>query len=68
MKHQQVFETQASQYILSIKPADVPPFIGRCVKDRTLSTLVAHLNQDMLDGTPKQQNEARKALELIGFI
>ncbi|QJF52516.1 hypothetical protein [Roseobacter ponti] len=68
MKHHQAFDTQASQHILSIEPGDVPPFIGRCLKERTLSTLVAHLNHDVLDGTPKEQDDARRALELIGFI
>ena len=68
MKHQRIANTLTSQHVLSINKADLPPFIGECIRERSLSRLVSNLNREVLEGTDTEKAEARKALALIGFL
>ncbi|WP_298973336.1 hypothetical protein [uncultured Roseobacter sp.] len=68
MKHEQIAETKMSHSVLGLDEAEIGPFILRCVKERSLSKLVANLNNDILNGTSTERDSAEKALGRMGFL
>lgn len=68
MKHQTMSAVSPAASVLSIDPAEVAVFIRKCVQERSLSTLVSDLNDDLLFGTAEQREDARCALLRLGFI
>lgn len=68
MKHHVIDGTPAASQVLNIKASDVVPFVRKCVRERSLSVLIKQLNDDLAFGTPEQKQEARRALQHIGFI
>lgn len=68
MKHSAMFSGSTAANVLSIEEAGVSPFLHRCVKDRSLSTLVSDLNYSLLFGSADEKDMARKALKHLGFI
>lgn len=68
MKHHAILAKPASVNVLDLAPSDVPLFVRNCVKDRSLSSLVKDLNNDLMFGNEDQKQEARRALTHIGFL
>ncbi|MGA9254127.1 MAG: hypothetical protein WBV71_16960 [Roseobacter sp.] len=68
MKLHSINTTPTSVHVLNLAPSDVPQFVRHCVKDRSLSSLVKDLNNDLMFGNEDQRQEARKALSHIGFL
>lgn len=68
MKHDVVCDVPTSAKVLNIDASDVAPFLRKCVKDRSLSTLVKDLNDAVLFGTADQRRDAEQALKHIGFM
>lgn len=68
MKHGTVSETKMSHDVLNLDDGDVASFVRRCVKERSLSKVVADLNHDLLSGTRTERENAEQALHRIGFL
>lgn len=68
MKHEMISETKVSQNVLGLPESEIAPFVSRCVKERSLSSVVADLNNDLLFGTQTEREDAKKALQRIGFL
>ncbi|WP_298837891.1 hypothetical protein [uncultured Roseobacter sp.] len=68
MEQEIISEKYCAKNILDLENGDVAAFVTRCVKERSLSSMVCELNAALLSGTPEEQNNARKALQHIGFI
>lgn len=68
MKHETIPETKVSHSVLNLGDGDVAPFVRKCVKERSLSKIVANLNNDLLYGTQTERVNAREALGRIGFL
>lgn len=68
MKHHAIHDTPSSVHVLNLASTDVAPFVRKCVKERSLSSLVRDLNHDVLFGTEEQRETARRALKHIGFL
>ena len=68
MKHEIVSETDMAHDVLGLDDGEIAPFVRKCLKDRSLSSLVSHLNNDLLFGTPAERESAEVALRRIGFI
>lgn len=68
MKHHVISDTPTAALVLNIKPSDIPPFVRKCVRERSLSALVRQLNNDLEFGSTTQKEEARRALRHIGFL
>jgi hypothetical protein len=50
MKEHSVAEANTSSAVLSLKKADVAPFVEKSLRERSLSKVVAELNKDLLFG------------------
>ncbi|GFE50814.1 hypothetical protein So717_25670 [Roseobacter cerasinus] len=61
-------ETSFRKNVLNLEEGDIAAFVRKCVKDRSLSKVVGHLNNDMLFGTHKERREAEEALHRLGFL
>lgn len=68
MKHETISETKISHSVLSLDDNDITRFVRRCVKERSLSKIVADLNNDLLFGTQTERENAKEALHRIGFL
>lgn len=68
MKHAFISEDKVSHSVLSLGETEVGPFITRCLKERSLSTVISSLNNDVLYGTPSERAFAERALGRIGFV
>ncbi|MGZ2256476.1 hypothetical protein ACVC7O_04170 [Roseobacter sp. A03A-229] len=68
MKHETISETKMSQGVLGLDENDVAPFVRRCIKERSLSRVVTTLNNDLLFGTQTERDDAKKALDRLGFL
>ena len=68
MQHHVNHDIPVSVHVLGLDPSDVPPFVRRCVRERSLSGLVKNLNNELLFGTADQREEARRDLKHIGFL
>lgn len=68
MKHYTLNDVSPAAGVLVLEQADVPPFVRKCVEDRSLSTLVSELNDALLFGTAEQKDEAGRALNHLGFL
>ncbi len=68
MKHETILETNMSHSILGLSENDVAAFVRRCVKERSLSRLVAALNKDLMFGTQTERDDAKEALHRLGFL
>ena len=68
MKHHVLSETPTAAVVLNIKSSEIPPFVRKCVRERSLSVLVRRLNADLVSGTAQQREDARRALRHIGFV
>lgn len=63
-----VTETTFRENVLSLDDGDVAAFVRKCVKERSLSRVVGHLNNDVLFGTHQERREAEEALNRLGFL
>lgn len=68
MKHETTYDVRSSANVLSVQPIEVASFLRECVKNRSLSWLIGDLNRSVLSGDQDEREEARKALEHLGFI
>ena len=68
MKHQTMPAITPAASVLSMEPEDIAAFIRGCVQERSLSTLVCELNNDLLFGSSDQRTDARRALVRLGFM
>ncbi len=68
MKHETAYELPTATNILSLESAEMPGFVQECLRTRSLSWVVAELNKSILSGPEEERDEARKALEHLGFI
>lgn len=68
MKHGYVTESSVSFTVMNLGQSDVPTFVSDCVRERSLSKVIATLNHELLHGTPAERAEARKALKRLGFL
>ena len=68
MNHYAKIETETAVVVMRMPQSDVAPFVSDCVRNRSLSKLVAVLNRDLLRGSPEEKDHACKALRRIGFI
>lgn len=68
MKHETISETKMSQSVLGLDENDVAPFVRGCIKERSLSRVVTTLNNDLLFGTQTERDDAKKALDRLGFL
>lgn len=57
-----------AQTVLSLDDAEIPSFVRRCLKDRSLSWLIAQQNEALFSGTKDERDEAHKALTHTGVI
>lgn len=68
MKHETISETKISHSVMGLDEGEIAPFVRKCVKERSLSAVIANLNNDLLFGTQTEQDDARTALQRIGFL
>lgn len=68
MKHLNSYDVSTATNVLSLDPVEIPLFVRRCVKDRSLSFVVTELNKALLSGTADEREEAHGALRHLGFI
>lgn len=68
MKEHSVAEAKMSSAVLTLKKAEVAPFVEKSLRERSLSKVVAELNKDLLFGDQSEREEAFKALKHIGFV
>lgn len=68
MKEHAVAEAKTSSAVLSLKKADVAPFVEKSLRERSLSKVVADLNKELLFGDRTERDAALQALKHIGFV
>lgn len=68
MKHETISETKISHNVMGLDDGEIAPFVRKCVKERSLSTVITNLNNDLLFGTQTERDDARSALQRIGFL
>lgn len=68
MKHDSISETKMSHTVTKLTEDEIAQFVRKCVKDRSLSAVVSDLNKDLLFGTQAEREDAKTALQRIGFI
>lgn len=57
----------ASQEVLGIEKGGAAAFVKQKLHDRELHVTVMELNNELLFGNPLQREEARQALNRLGF-
>ncbi|WP_195819858.1 hypothetical protein [Roseobacter sp. MH60115] len=67
MKHETISESKMSRNVMGLDDGEIAPFVRKCVKERSLSRVVTSLNNDLLFGTQTERDDARIALQRIGF-
>ncbi|WP_299970476.1 hypothetical protein [uncultured Roseobacter sp.] len=68
MLHETIRELKPSHHVLQLDESDVVSFVRRCVKERSLSSLISSLNHDLMFGTLDEQDSAARALARLGFV
>ncbi len=68
MKHETISETKVAHSVLGLDDNDIASFVRRCMKDRSLSKLVSSLNDELLFGTTSERDDAKRALNRLGFL
>lgn len=68
MKHETISETKISHNVMGLDDGEIAPFVRKCVKERSLRAVITNLNNDLLFGTQTERDDARSALQRIGFL
>lgn len=66
--HRTVVDMTTASNVLALSELEAAKFVRKCLRDRSLSVVVADLNKELLYGTPREQEDASKALRHIGFM
>ncbi len=68
MKHDTNYTVSTATNVLALDAGDVAVFVRNCVQERSLSSVIAELNNAILFGDTEEERQARKALQHLGFI
>ncbi|WP_425091833.1 hypothetical protein [Tropicimonas sp. S265A] len=63
-----MFAANTMSNILSLREEEVAEFLRDAMTSKRLSTIVKHLNSELLDGAPESKEKASAALTRLGFV
>jgi hypothetical protein len=68
MKDQTLHQATTAANVLALPRKDVPRFLRRSLRERTLRSVITELNKAVLSGAEQDRADARRALAHLGFI
>lgn len=68
MNHAYIDEQTAAFTVMNLGQGEVTQFVADCLRQRSLSKVIARLNHELLNGSAAEREEAQNALNRLGFL